>query len=67
MTGVLTDHEGTIIATLAMESDASYVFNATASTVLNPEGEVGPFYVLSEYVRSNIRNTEPGIDVVLEA
>lgn len=35
--------------------------------MLNPEGEVGPFYVLGEYVTSDVRGTEPGIDVVLQA
>jgi protocatechuate 3,4-dioxygenase beta subunit len=62
-----TDHEGTINATLALESPADYVFNKTSSTVLNPQGEVGPFFVSGELVRSDIRNTEPGIEVVLEA
>ncbi|KAF2998373.1 hypothetical protein G7054_g2667 [Neopestalotiopsis clavispora] len=61
------DHQGTINATLALESDASYVFNASSSTVLNPEGEIGPFFVNGEYVRSDLRNDEPGVDVVLEA
>ncbi|KAH8662373.1 Intradiol ring-cleavage dioxygenase [Xylariales sp. PMI_506] len=64
---LLKDHEGTINATTALDSPDTYVFNATASTILNAEGEVGPFYVLGEYVRSDIRNDEEGVDVILEA
>jgi hypothetical protein len=34
---------------------------------LNPEGEVGPFYVEGEYVRSDVRDSEPGVEVIVEA
>lgn len=59
-------YDGTVNATAAVE-DPSILFTSGGSTVLNPEGEIGPFYVLGEYVRSDIRNDEPGVDVVLEA
>lgn len=62
-----TNHEGTINATTALGSGPDYVFNKTSSTVLNPQGEVGPFFVSGELVRSDIRNDEPGVEVVLEA
>lgn len=34
--------------------------------VLNPEGEVGPYYVLGEYVRSDLLEDEPGVQVVAD-
>lgn len=34
--------------------------------MLNPEGEVGPYYVLGEYVRSDITDDEPGVSVVAD-
>jgi protocatechuate 3,4-dioxygenase beta subunit len=61
------DHEGTIDGETALTADDSYVFNVTATTVLNNQGEVGPFFVEGEYVRSDIRESEPGVEVVLEA
>ncbi|KAI1332464.1 Intradiol ring-cleavage dioxygenase [Xylariaceae sp. FL0255] len=65
-TVLATDHEGHLNGTLAM-TDELYVFNSTQGTVLNPEGEVGPFYVLGEYVRSDIREDEPGVEIIIDA
>ena len=48
-------------------SDPHYVFSAAGSTVLSPEGEVGPFYVPGELVRSDIREDEPGVVNIVEA
>ncbi|KAJ3567058.1 hypothetical protein NPX13_g6903 [Xylaria arbuscula] len=61
-----TNHEGSIDGTAAID-DELIVFNATQCTVLNPEGEVGPFYVLGEYVRSDLRDGELGIDMYIDA
>ena len=58
-----TDHEGDLDAATAID-DETYVFNDTSCTVLNPEGEVGPFYVLGEYVRSDLVTGESGVDGV---
>lgn len=64
--GVLrTDHEGDIDGTAA-EADETIAFNSTTCVVLNPEGEVGPYYVLGEYVRSDIVDDEPGVSVVAD-
>lgn len=60
-----TDHEGDVDATAA-EADESLVFNSTTCVVLNPEGEVGPFYVLGEYVRSDISDDEPGVPTIAD-
>lgn len=32
--------------------------------MLNPEGEVGPFYVLGEYVRSDLTDGQAGVPIV---
>ncbi|KAK9416295.1 putative Intradiol ring-cleavage dioxygenase [Seiridium unicorne] len=60
------DHQGTLDSDEAL-TDESYVFNSTTCVVLNPEGEVGPFYVQGEYVRDDLRNDEPGVEIILEA
>ncbi|KAJ0119064.1 hypothetical protein J7T55_013299 [Diaporthe amygdali] len=54
------DHQGDLNASVAID-DPSYVFNSTTCTVLNPEGEVGPFYVLGEYIRSDLVTNEAGV------
>lgn len=41
-----------------------YVFGDATCTVLNPEGEVGPFYVPGEYVRSDLTDGEVGVSVI---
>ncbi|KAI1265799.1 Intradiol ring-cleavage dioxygenase [Xylariaceae sp. FL1019] len=61
-----TDHEGTINGTMAID-DELYAFNSTQCTVLNPEGEVGPFYVLGEYIRDDFRDDEPGVEIYVDA
>lgn len=60
-----TNHEGDINGTTAI-SDETYVFADDTCTVLNAEGEVGPFYVLGEYVRSDILEDEEGVSVVAD-
>ncbi|KAK6200864.1 hypothetical protein LQW54_009448 [Pestalotiopsis sp. IQ-011] len=60
------DHEGTLDPTEA-QADESYVFNSTTCAVLNPQGEVGPFYVEGEYVRSDVTDSEPGVEIIMEA
>jgi len=42
------------------------VFSESSTCVLNPEGEAGPYWVTGEYIRSNLRETEPGVPVILE-
>lgn len=45
------NHQGDIDGPQACVNE-SYVFNDTTSTVLNPEGDIGPFYVPGEYIRT---------------
>lgn len=58
-----TDHEGDLNATEAV-TDETYVFTDDTCTVLNPEGEVGPYYVLGEYVREDLTEGQEGVSVV---
>ncbi|KAI0973031.1 Intradiol ring-cleavage dioxygenase [Xylaria arbuscula] len=60
------DHQGNLTGSVAIE-DELYVFSDTTCTVLNPEGEVGPFYVLGEYIRSDLRDGESGVDLYIDA
>ncbi|KAI0458922.1 Intradiol ring-cleavage dioxygenase [Xylaria acuta] len=60
------DHKGSLNGQTAID-DELYVFNDTQCTVLNPEGEVGPFYVPGEYIRSDLREKEPGVEIVIDA
>ncbi|KAH8195520.1 hypothetical protein TruAng_010305 [Truncatella angustata] len=60
------NHQGTLDPDEAL-ADETYVFNSTTCAVLNPEGEVGPFYVHGEYVREDVTDGEPGVEIILEA
>lgn len=52
---------------ITVDSDESVVFSDSGTCVLNPEGEVGPFYVKGELIREDVRDDEEGVPVVLEA
>jgi protocatechuate 3,4-dioxygenase beta subunit len=43
------------------------LFTNNSTCVLNPEGETGPFYVPGEYVRTDLRESESGVNITLEA
>ncbi|OTA98196.1 hypothetical protein M426DRAFT_326178 [Hypoxylon sp. CI-4A] len=47
-------------------ANPDFVFGTTSTAVLNPQGEVGPFYVPGEWVRSDLREGEPGVENILE-
>ncbi|GAQ36353.1 hypothetical protein AtubIFM55763_004140 [Aspergillus tubingensis] len=48
------------------DSSASEVFANTSTCILNPEGETGPYYVPGEYIRSDVREDQSGVPVVIE-
>ncbi|KAJ5528125.1 aromatic compound dioxygenase [Penicillium frequentans] len=52
---------------VTVDSDESVVFSDSGTCVLNPEGEVGPFYVKGELIREDVRDDEEGVPIVLEA
>lgn len=47
-------------------SDLSVLFSTNTSCILTPEVTIGPYYVLSELVRQNITEGQPGVPVHLE-
>jgi protocatechuate 3,4-dioxygenase beta subunit len=44
----------------------SELFSKNPTCILNPEGEVGPFWVKGELDRSDIRDGQPGIPLILD-
>jgi protocatechuate 3,4-dioxygenase beta subunit len=53
-------------SSITASTDAADLFTSTSTCVLNPEGEVGPFYVLGELVRSDLVDGEEGVPVILD-
>lgn len=47
-------------------SDPSVLFSANTSCILSPEVTIGPYYVLSELVRQNVTEGQPGVPIYLE-
>lgn len=43
------------------------LFTHNSTCVLNPEGETGPFYVKGEHIRTNLREDQPGVPLVLDS
>ena len=48
-------------------TEESTLFSGNKTCILNPEGDVGPFYVLGENIRFDISDGEPGIPLILDA
>lgn len=42
------------------------IFNSSSTCILNPEGETGPFYVPGEFIRPDLRESQPGVPIVIE-
>ncbi|KFY26443.1 hypothetical protein V491_01301 [Pseudogymnoascus sp. VKM F-3775] len=42
------------------------IIYSNSSCLLSPEGEEGPFYVKGEYVRSDIRDDQPGVEIIID-
>ncbi|KFY62326.1 hypothetical protein V497_02447 [Pseudogymnoascus sp. VKM F-4516 (FW-969)] len=59
-----TDHKST--AGYTPETSEATIFAGTGSCILSPEVTEGPYYVAGEYVRSDIRDGEAGIEFVLD-
>ncbi|RAH46495.1 intradiol ring-cleavage dioxygenase [Aspergillus brunneoviolaceus CBS 621.78] len=51
---------------ITADSSESEIFGSSSSCVLNPEGETGPYYVPGEYVRADLRESQPGVPVTIE-
>ncbi|KAL4756682.1 intradiol ring-cleavage dioxygenase [Aspergillus foveolatus] len=59
-----TDHESSEDYTLS--TPESEIFATTSTCVLNPQGEIGPFWVDGELVRTDIIEDQAGVPVVLD-
>lgn len=42
------------------------IFASNKTCILNPEGETGPYWVKGEYIRTNLRESQPGIPIIIE-
>ncbi|KAJ5103918.1 hypothetical protein N7532_004447 [Penicillium argentinense] len=61
---VNTSHHSSLNVT--PNTPESELFSANPTCILAPEGEVGPFWVKSELIRSDIRDGEPGVPLILD-
>lgn len=61
-----TSHHSSLTGITADTAD-DVIFSSNTTCVLNPEGEVGPYYVKGEYIRTDLREDEPGVPIVIEA
>ncbi|KAI7773502.1 hypothetical protein LA080_010560 [Diaporthe eres] len=64
-TVLATDHNATDLGYTA-NTDAATLFTGNASCILTPDVTQGPYYVGGEYIRRDIRETQEGIDTVLD-
>ncbi|KAJ5874204.1 extracellular dioxygenase [Penicillium soppii] len=53
-------------SSITTDTSFSTIFETTSTCVLNPEGETGPYYIKGEYIRSDIRENEPGVPIILD-
>jgi protocatechuate 3,4-dioxygenase beta subunit len=51
---------------ITSETPEDVLFASNSTCILNPEGETGPYYVLGEHIRSDLREDEPGVPIILE-
>ncbi|KKY14578.1 putative gpi anchored dioxygenase [Phaeomoniella chlamydospora] len=59
-----TSHHSDLAVTPS--TSESVLFSSNFTCVLNPEGETGPYYVKGEHIRSNLRESQPGVPVVID-
>jgi protocatechuate 3,4-dioxygenase beta subunit len=55
------------ITDVTASSASDVFFSEDVSCILSPEGEVGPFWVKGELIRSDLTDDEPGVSVVMDA
>lgn len=58
-----THHASLKVSPNTPESD---LFSTNSVCILASEGEVGPFWVKCELIRSDVRDGEPGIPIILD-
>lgn len=62
-----TDHNATDTLGYTLSTPETTVFATNNTCVLTPEGEVGPYWVKGEYLRTNVRENQTGVPIVIEA
>lgn len=50
-----------------LDTPETTIFATNNTCILNPEGETGPYWVKGELIRSNLREDQPGVPIVIEA
>ncbi|KAF7586440.1 hypothetical protein BBP40_008903 [Aspergillus hancockii] len=61
---VNTTHHSSLDVTAQTSEEELFAKNPVC--ILSPEGEIGPFWVKGELVRTDVRDGEPGIPVILD-
>uniref|UniRef100_H3H159 Intradiol ring-cleavage dioxygenases domain-containing protein n=1 Tax=Phytophthora ramorum TaxID=164328 RepID=H3H159_PHYRM len=64
-TVVATSHESSLTGVTA-DTSSSVLFGDEVACVLEPEVTYGPYYVLGEYIRSDMREDQPGVDMYID-
>ncbi|KAJ5295404.1 hypothetical protein PENANT_c001G11063 [Penicillium antarcticum] len=65
-TVLATSHLSNVTGVTAASSPDVF-FSDDVTCILSPEGEVGPFWVKGELIRSDLVDAEPGVPVVMDA
>ncbi|KAL3664194.1 hypothetical protein V7S43_010523 [Phytophthora oleae] len=64
-TAMATDHKSNLTGITA-DTSSSVLFGDEVACVLEPEVTYGPYYVLGEYIRSDMREDQPGVDMYID-
>ncbi|KAG2502268.1 hypothetical protein JM16_009851, partial [Phytophthora kernoviae] len=64
-TDLSTDHESSLTG-LTSSVDPSTLFGDEVACLLEPEVTSGPYYVSGEFIRTDIRESQPGIDLYVD-
>ncbi|ETP04907.1 hypothetical protein F441_18390 [Phytophthora nicotianae CJ01A1] len=64
-TVVATNHQSNLTGVTA-DTSSSVLFGDEVACVLEPEVTYGPYYVLGEYIRSDMREDQPGVDMYID-
>lgn len=61
-----TSHHYTGSVDITANSPEDVIFSSNKTCVINPEGEVGPFWVPGELIRSDLRENQTGVNVIID-
>jgi protocatechuate 3,4-dioxygenase beta subunit len=53
-------------SSIDLDSPFSAIFETTSTYIVNPQGGIGPYYVKGEYIRSDVREEQPGVPIILD-